>query len=435
MRTESAPPQPTPSLQTPAGTNGLNHPQVVDRDYVVLVSYDGLRHDYLDQVDTPAFDRLAATGVTADALIPVFPSLTFPGHYSIATGMYPSTHGIVGNQFYDPERDDVFNYRDTDDAQDGSWWRGEPIWVTAERQGMTAAAMFFPGTEAAIGGVRPSHWHTYDGRVSNRTRIDQVLQWLRSPPNERPHLITLYFSMVDGAGHDVGPNAETVRAAVRSADRWLGGLMSEIERLPYGERVNIVVVSDHGMAAVTPERQIVLSDVVNLRGARTVPLGPGMSLHVSGGDARSREIRDTFNARVDAADARTFLRHEAPEHLHVANEPRYGDVILVPSEGVMLTFSPDPSPPVGMHGWDPALPSMGGIFLARGPRINAGQRIGPFEMIHIYPFLAKLLGLTPNQESNGDLDVLAQVLRDNHEPSGQHGGQGRLVIGCTENAQ
>ena len=383
---------------------------------MVLVSYDGLRPDYLNRFETPAFDHLAATGVIADALIPVFPSLTFPGHYSIATGMYPSSHGIVGNQFYDPERDDVFNYRDTDDAQNGSWWRGEPIWVTAERQEMTAAAMFFPGTEADISSIRPSHWQRYDGRVSSRARIDEVLRWLRYPPDERPHLITLYFSMVDGAGHDAGPNAETVGQAVRSADRWLGELVSEIERLPYGERVNIVVVSDHGMADLAPERQIVLSDVTNLRGARTVPLGPGVGVHVSGNDARSRDIRDTFNAGVDSADARAFLRHEAPAHLHIANEPRYGDVILVPAEGVMLTFRRNPSPPIGMHGWDPTLPSMEGIFLARGPQIGAGQRIGPFEMIHIYPFLAKLLGLRPNPEIDGDLAVLATVLRARSSP-------------------
>ena len=219
---------------------------------------------------------------------------------------------------------------------------------------MTAAAMFFPGTEADISSIRPSHWQRYDGRVSSRARIDEVLRWLRYPPDERPHLITLYFSMVDGAGHDAGPNAETVGQAVRSADRWLGELVSEIERLPYGERVNIVVVSDHGMADLAPERQIVLSDVTNLRGARTVPLGPGVGVHVSGNDARSRDIRDTFNAGVDSADARAFLRHEAPAHLHIANEPRYGDVILVPAEGVMLHVPPQPLTPdrharVGPH--------------------------------------------------------------------------------------
>lgn len=407
-RTATAPPQQTASIRTPDGTNGTNHRRVIDRDYVVLVSYDGLRHDYLDRVETPAFDRMAATGVVADALIPVYPSLTFPSHYSIATGMYPSRHGIIGNQFYDPARGDAFDYRDTDDAQDGSWWKGEPIWLTAERQGMTAAAMFFPGTEAAIGGLRPSRWHEYDQRRRSGTRVDAVLEWLRLPSDERPHLITTYFSMVDGAGHDLGPDSPELHDAIRSADRWLGELLSGIEQMPYAAQVYVVVVSDHGMASV--DRQIVLSDIVDLRGVRSVPLGPGMSLHLNGNDARSTEIRDAFNSSVSAADARAFLRHEVPEHLHVRNDPRYGDVILMPAEGVMLAFRPDASLPLGMHGWDPTLPSMRGIFLARGPQIEAGQTLGPFEAIHIYPFLADILGLVPNTEIDGNVGVLAEVL-------------------------
>ncbi len=410
-RAGTAPAQRLDSIQTPDGTGGSNHPQIIDRDYVVLISFDGIRHDYLDRVDTPGFDRLAATGVVADALIPVFPSLTFPSHYSIATGMYPTSHGIVGNQFYDPARDDDFNYRDTDDAQDGSWWGGEPIWLTAERQGMAAAALFFPGTEAAIDGLRPSRWRTYDGGLPNAARVEQVLQWLRLPPDERPHLITLYFSMVDGAGHSLGPDAPELERSLRTADRLLSELLSEIERLPYGDRVYVVALSDHGMARVDPDRQILVRDAVDLRRVRAVPLGPGLSLHVEGGDARSAEIRDVFNSRVDERDARAFLRDEAPPHLHVANNPRYGDVILLPAESVLVAFRRNTSPPAGLHGWDPTLPSMHGVFLARGPGIEGGQQIPAFEAVHVYPFLADVLGLTPNPEIDGDLRVLEGVLR------------------------
>ena len=409
-RAGTAPAQPPASIQTPDGTGGSNHTQIIDRNYVVLISFDGLRHDYLDRLDTPAFDRLASTGAVADALIPVFPTLTFPSHYSIATGMYPASHGIVGNQFYDPARDDDFNYRDTDDAQDGSWWGGEPIWLTAEQQGMAAAALFFPGTEAAIGGLRPSRWRAYDGGLPNRARVEQVLQWLRLPPDERPHLITLYFSMVDGAGHSLGPDAPELERSLRTADRLLSELLSEIERLPYGERVYVVAVSDHGMARVDPDRQILLRDAVDIRGVRAVPLGPGLSLHVDGDEARSAEIRDTFNSRVDERDARAFLRDETPPRLHIANHPRYGDVILLPAEGVRVAFRRDPSPPAGQHGWDPTLPSMHGVFLVRGPGIAGGQRIPAFEAIHIYPFLAEILGLTPNPEIDGDLQVLEGIL-------------------------
>lgn len=409
-RAGTAPAQQLDSIRTPDGTGGSNHPQIIDRDYVVLVSFDGLRHDYLDRVDTPGFDRLAAMGAVADALIPVFPSLTFPSHYSIATGMYPANHGIVGNQFYDPVRDDVFNYRDTDDAQDGSWWGGEPIWLTAERQGMAAAALFFPGTEATIDGLRPSNWRTYDGELPNQRRVEQVLEWLRLPPDQRPHLITLYFSMVDGAGHSLGPDAPELERSLRTADRLLAELLSEIERLPYGDRVYVVAVSDHGMARVDPDRPILVSDAVDLRGVRAVPLGPGLSLHVDGDDERSAAIKDTFNSRVDERNGRAFLRNEAPPHLHLADNPRYGDVILLPAEGVQVAFRRNQSSPAGMHGWDPALPSMHGVFLVRGPRIEGGQQIPAFEAIHIYPFLAEVLGLTPNPEIDGNLQVLEGIL-------------------------
>ena len=406
----TAPAQQLDSIQTPDGTGGFNHPLIVDRDYVVLISFDGLRHDYLDQVDTPGFDRLAATGAVADALIPVFPSLTFPSHYSIATGMYPASHGIVGNQFYDPARNDAFNYRDADDAQDGSWWGGEPIWLTAERQGMTAAALFFPGTEATIDGLRPSHWRAYDGSLPNRARIEQVLQWLRLPPDERPHLITTYFSMVDSAGHSLGPDSPELERSLRTADGLLNELLSEIEGLPYGDRVYVVAVSDHGMGTVDPGRQVLVRDAVDLRGIRAVPLGPALSLHVDGDDVRGVEIRDTFNRRVDERDARAFLRDESPPHLQLASNARYGDVILLPAEGVLVVFRRNPSPPAGMHGWDPALPSMHGVFLVRGPGIDGGQQIPAFEAIHIYPFLAEILGLTPNPMIDGSLEVLGPIL-------------------------
>ena len=280
------------TIHTPDGSGGINHPSVVDRPYVVLVSFDGVRPDYLDRFDTPHFDRLARTGVVSDSLIPVFPSLTFPSHYTIATGLYPEHHGIVGNRFYDPRRDAEFDYRDQNDAQDGSWWDGEPIWLTAERQGMVAATLFFPGTEAAIGGIHPTHWRPYDGSMSNADRVAQVVSWLRTVPPERPHLVVAYFSLVDSAGHRHGPDSPAIGDAVRSADRLLGRLVDGVEQLEFGTQVYVVVVSDHGMAAIDSDRQIVLPEVVDLRGVRAIPTGPGMSLYVDGDEAKARALRD-----------------------------------------------------------------------------------------------------------------------------------------------
>ncbi|HIC57222.1 MAG TPA: alkaline phosphatase family protein, partial [Acidobacteria bacterium] len=204
----------TVRIQTPNGTAGYNHPSIETRPYVVLLSFDGFRPDYLDRFNTPHFDRLATTGISAKKFVSVFPSLTFPAHYSIATGMYPQAHGIVGNRFFDPDRDEHFSYRDRATVQDGSWWQGEPIWVTAETQGMVTGAFFFPGTETAIRGIRPTYWKPYDGQVPNRDRIQQVLAWLSLPVHQRPHLVTLYFSLVDSAGHNIGPESPEMQHSV-----------------------------------------------------------------------------------------------------------------------------------------------------------------------------------------------------------------------------
>ena len=400
---------PAEVIRTPAGSGGVNHPSVIDRPHVVLVSFDGFRPDYLDRVTTRHFDELARSGVIADGLIPVFPSLTFPSHYSIATGLYPEHHGIVGNRFYDPLRDEEFNYRESSDAQDGSWWGGEPIWLTAERQGMVAATMFFPGSEAAIGGIHPTHWHSYDATVPNVARVTQALDWLGTDPSVRPHLITLYFSLVDGIGHDHGPDNSNIDDAIRRADQLLGRLLDGIGRLAHAAQVYVVVVSDHGMATVDPAQQIVLPKVVDLHGVRAIPTGPAMSLYVAGDNARGLALRDRFNIKVN--NARAYLRDDIPTRLHLRESVRTADILIVPKEGVLVGFRHDPSPPAGMHGWDPQLPSMHGIFLMGGPSVDPGQRIEAFENVHVYPLLTAILRLRPNPNIDGRLALLEHLIR------------------------
>ena len=400
--------RPASPAQPAAGTGGINHPGAESRPHVVLVSFDGFHPGYLDRFDTPHFQRLAARGMHAAGLVSVFPSLTFPAHYSIATGLHPEAHGVVGNRFFDPARGAEFSYRRSDDAQDGSWWGGEPIWVTAETQGVVTAAFFFPGTEADIGGVRPSHWRPYDGRVPNRERIDQVLAWLALAPAERPHLITLYFSLVDSAGHRLGPDDPDMRRSVESADGLLGDLMEGIDALPHGERVALVVVSDHGMAAPDPDQAAVLPPVAELAGVRIVTAGPSLSLHV-GDPERARALRDRLDARL--VHARAYLREELPEHLHARGNPRLGDLLVMPTGLGMVQLAPDNRPPAGMHGWDPTLPEMHGIFFAAGPGIAAGIALPTVNAVDVYPLVAHLLGLTPPPDIAGDLAAFAPALQ------------------------
>ncbi len=397
----------TARIQTPNGSAGYNHPSVNTRPYVVLISFDGFRPDYLGRYNTPHFDHLSTTGISANALVSVFPSLTFPAHYSIATGMHPESHGIVGNTFFDPGRGEYFSYRDRATVQDGTWWDGEPIWVTAETQGMVTGSFFFPGTEAAIKGIRPTYWKPYDGQVPNTDRIQQVLEWLSLPANQRPHLVTLYFSLVDSAGHRIGPESAGMRRSVERADELLGQLTTGIDSLPHAKQVAIVVVSDHGMAAPNTTQLTMLPATVNLDQIRTVSVGPMMTFH-TGGARQSLQLRDELNNSLE--NARAYLREEIPVHLHHRSNRRIGDVVVIPAKMGIVRTTRDETVPAGMHGWDPTLQSMHGIFMASGPGLRPNTRLGQVRSIDVYPFLTTLLGLQPHKDIAGTIATFESVL-------------------------
>ena len=206
---------------------------------VILISVDGFRADYLDKYPAPTLSLLAKRGVRARWMTPAFPSLTFPNHYTIATGLYPDNHGIVGNNIYDPEFKQIFTMAKREEVQNGRWWLGEPIWVTSEKQGQRAAAFFFPGTEAEIGGKRPSYWKVYDEKIPNFERVDKVLSWLDLLRQERPTMITMYFSDIDQEGHESGPDSEGVRRAIAQVDEALGRLVAGLKSRRVFDRVNL----------------------------------------------------------------------------------------------------------------------------------------------------------------------------------------------------
>ncbi|HEX6941126.1 MAG TPA: ectonucleotide pyrophosphatase/phosphodiesterase [Longimicrobiales bacterium] len=399
------------SVLAQGGSGGRNAPEHLDAPYVVVVSFDGFRHDYLDWFETPNFGRVARRGVRADALIPIFPSKTFPNHYAIATGMYAESHGLVDNDFWDPELEARYRLGDRETVEDGRWYGGEPIWVTAERQGMVTAAFFFVGSEAAIGGVRPSEYRVYDGSVPNEARVDQVLDWLRRPAPERPHLVLLYFSDVDGAGHRHGPDSPQVEQAVAEVDRALGRLLDGIDALEIADEVYVVLVSDHGMQAVSTERVEYLEDLVDLGGVRILGGGPYLTLWIDGAPERVREIEAALNRGL--RHARAYRREAMPGRWRYAGSPRVGDMIVLAEPGWQVLGSRERTAHGGgAHGYDPAVcPAMQGIFLAAGPAIRPGLRIPAFENVHIYPLLTHLLGLRPNPEIDGRLEVLEPILQ------------------------
>ncbi len=334
-----------PGPRTPGGTGGLNAPETLDKPYVVLVSIDGFRHDYPTLYDTPNLDRLAATGAAAEALIPVFPTLTFPNHYSIATGLYPGNHGIVANTFYDGGRDESFSYRSRADVQDGTWYGGEPIWVTAETQGMVAAMSVFVGSEADIRGVRPTFWRTIDEDIPTAERVDEILRRLRLPPERRPHLLMLYFGAVDAAGHRSGPLSEDVENAVGQVDRMIGRLLDGLDTLPHGAQVHLVVVSDHGMGTLRVGGTQALGGAIDMGAVRVGNLGPVTNLFVRGDLDAAPMLQEDLRERLGGV--RVYLRAELPPRFVYAQSPRAGDLVLVADEGVSIAIGPDASPRQG----------------------------------------------------------------------------------------
>ncbi|MFU8831712.1 MAG: ectonucleotide pyrophosphatase/phosphodiesterase, partial [Wenzhouxiangella sp.] len=298
--------------------------QPVDRPPpLLLISIDGFRHDYFDLADTPALDRLVEAGFRADSLQHVFPTKTFPTHYSLVTGVHPGTHGIVANSMWDPVRDSRFSMRNRAAVGDGYWYdAAEPIWVTAERQGLIAATYFWPGSEARIHRIRPTYWKLYDASARHSERVEQVLAWMDLPAAERPDLYTLYFSSVDSLAHRHGPGAAQVGRALADIDRHIGLLLDGLQARNMLENMHILVVSDHGMSAVDLDRYIMLDDYLDLGQVRVSDWGPAAQIWAG------RQSVDDIMATLDGAhpNMRAWRAADIPARYHFGSHRRVPDV-------------------------------------------------------------------------------------------------------------
>lgn len=382
---------------------------------VILISFDGFRWDYPARYRPPNLQRLIERGVRAEQLIPSYPSKTFPNHYTIVTGLYPGHHGIVGNTIKDPATNRWFSMSDRNEVQNSLWWGGEPIWVAVQRAGQTAAAMFWPGSEAPIKGVRPAYWLPFEDRMPGNSRVDQVLRWLDLPSATRPTFLTLYFSEVDTAGHNYGPDSSAVRTAVARVDGYLGRLVRGLEQRQLLDRVNLVVVSDHGMAEISTNRVVILDDYIPLSDVEIVDLNPTLSIipRRGGEDA-------VYSALVKAHPRlHVYRRAETPPHWHYSDHPRIPPIVGVVDEGWQVlrrsTFAADLARklvgPRGTHGYDAKTsPTMGGLFVAAGPAFKPNATVPSFENVHIYHALAQILGV-PAAPNDGDPAVARSLLR------------------------
>jgi predicted AlkP superfamily pyrophosphatase or phosphodiesterase len=387
------------------------------RPTVILISLDGFRHDYLTRYGPPHLNSLARAGVRARWMTPSFPTKTYPNHYTVATGLYPQHHGIVENNIYDEGFRAVFTLGDRKEVEDGRWWLGEPIWVTAEKQGQRSGSVFFPGTEAEIAGRRPTYWRRYDEKMPNAARVRLLLSWLDLPPSERPTCLSLYFSDVDDAGHDFGPDSAETKEAVRRVDREVGRLVRGLKARGVFGRVNLIVVSDHGMAAVDLADAVVLDEIFDPALAERVFWTPEIvSIFPRAG--KEEEIYTALKTGLPP-QAKVYRKSEVPERLHYRDSPRIAPLLVLPAEGWTLTSRRrleqlkargDLHKPKGAHGYDNALASMRAVFIAHGPAFKRRKLVGPFQNIHVYNVMARVLGLTPAPNDGGHA-VAKEVLK------------------------
>ncbi|MGC4099051.1 MAG: ectonucleotide pyrophosphatase/phosphodiesterase [Nitrospira sp.] len=398
------------SPKQPSSTSAVvNHPKHLEAPIVLLVSFDGFRADYLDRYDLPSFQRFMREGVRAEGLIPVFPSVTHPNHYSIMTGLYPEHHGIVGNVFYDPDREEVFNFSE---STNGSWYRGDPIWRVAESQGMVTACHSWPGCPATIKKIRSTFWKSYNGDLSNDGRVDQVLSWLQLPDTQRPHVLMLYMGDLDDAGHQFGPDSPEVQRAAEKVDRELGRLLNGLDTLPNQHQIYVILVSDHGMRHVDRANFVWMDDLgLDLsewewKGM----LGSYASLHATAGKHDPVSMRDQINDKLK--HGRAFLREDVPAALHYRQDPRIGDVVIIMEQPHLIAWKMDDPSIRGDHGWNPSDPTMHGVFLARGRGLKRGARIPAFQNVDIYPLLAELLNVSIAENIDGQAGRLKQLIME-----------------------
>jgi predicted AlkP superfamily pyrophosphatase or phosphodiesterase len=363
---------------------------------VILVSVDGFHPDFLARGRTPTLQRLADTGTRAKWMTPAFPTLTFPNHYTAVTGLDPDEHGIVHNTMRDPVTGMVFTLSDRDAVGDGRWWGGVPVWVSAGRAGLRTAAMFWPGSEAEIGGRRPDEWFAYDERRLPGQRVDQVLSWLDRPPAQRPHFITLYFELVDTVGHAEGPRGRTLDAAMTAIDRALARLVDGLAQRGLTDAVNLVIISDHGMAETSPRRTVVLDRIVPLEDMTVRYWGTVLGIEPRAGREQAVEralLRQHRNLEC-------WRKQDIPARLRYGRHPRVAPIVCLARTGWTVASSawvsrnPDRKPG-GAHGYDDAAPEMRALFIAHGPAFRRGVVVEPLETRDVYGVLMGALGLPP----------------------------------------
>jgi predicted AlkP superfamily pyrophosphatase or phosphodiesterase len=372
---------------------------------VIVLSWDGVRHDYPGRAELPGLGRMAREGMRAERLIPVFPASTFPNHVSLATGVPVDVHGIVANTFLDRERG-RFSYEN-----DASWIESEPLWVSAERQGVRAAVFFWVGSETDWRGTGATHRVApFDSSVGEKEKVDRILAWLDLPESQRPQLVMSWWHGTDFWGHEKGPDSERTFAQLRSQDAELERLLKELDARHAWGHTTLLVISDHGMVSVS--EMLDPEEILESAGIRARVVNAGALAHVFLDDpgekaAALQQLRTVEGVRV-------YPGESLPQRLRYRHPRRVGDLVALTApprvfgdpwsvRGIIFRAVALAGGQRGAHGYDPAEhPEMAGIFLALGRGVPRGARIGPVSALDLAPTAARLLGIDPPPRCEGE---------------------------------
>jgi ectonucleotide pyrophosphatase/phosphodiesterase family member 5 len=387
--------------------------QAAERQYVLLVSLDGFRWDFIYRGLSPNIEWIAENGIEAISLEPVFPTKTFPNHYSIVTGQYAENHGMISNSFIDWETGNRFTLGNREMAVNAKYYQGEAVWETLRRNGIITASYFWPGSELDLEYRRPHYYHPYEHERPHLDRIEGIIEWLRLPEEERPQFLTLYFSDVDSEGHRTGPNSAEIDESIALVDSLLGILLDRLEDIGMLDRMNIMLVSDHGFTEVSPDRVIELHPVLDEYEVVTDGVGPIVMIKPENPD----DI-DPIYQRLKAGENhyRVYLKEDMPAYWHYSAHGYIMPIIAVADMGWSLTSRPyDPARGYfatgGNHGYDNKHMDMHGIFYAMGPAFRSGYRTGTVKSVDIYPLILEIFGMQSRSGIDGDLKNVRFMLR------------------------
>jgi predicted AlkP superfamily pyrophosphatase or phosphodiesterase len=377
------------------------------KNYVLLVSLDAFRWDYSKIYNTPNLNKLAKDGVKADRMFSSFPTVTFPNHYSIATGLYPDHHGLINNNFPAPDLGLFYRMGDRTAVENPSFYGGEPIWVTAEKQGARSASFFWVGSEAAVEGRQPAYWKKYDESVTFGARIDTVLKWLAYPEAKRPELVTLYFDEPDHTSHSFGPVSTQTGKIVERLDSLIGVLRAGLAKLPEAKKINLIVLSDHGMAETSAERYVNIKALVPERMVASISGGNPVYL-INAKNGKKDSVLMLLNK---SKGLKAWSKDKVPAKWHYGTNPRIPEIVVVADSSWSIGTRPDGSSlRGGAHGYDNSNSDMFSIFYAAGPSFKKNYQFRDLNNVDVYDLICNILRLTP-AKNDGDPSHTKGILK------------------------